>query len=110
MYFMEGLTTFEQYAIWGVLAVAILGLLYAIFLRWQILQEDKGTTKMQEVWSAIRDGANIYLNQQLRSILPLIALLTLALFFSVYIVPPTHEALERFSGMDENSVRLIVGL
>ena len=72
MYFMEGLTTFEQYAIWGVLAVSILGLFYAIFLRYQILQEDKGTTRMQEVWSAIRDGANIYLNQQLRSILPLI--------------------------------------
>jgi K(+)-stimulated pyrophosphate-energized sodium pump len=110
MYFMEGLTTFEQYAIWGVLGVAILGLLYAVFLRVQILQEDKGTAKMQEVWNAIRDGANIYLNQQLRSILPLIALLTLALFFSVYIVPPTGEAMERFSGMDESSVRLIVGL
>jgi K(+)-stimulated pyrophosphate-energized sodium pump len=49
---------------------------------------------MQEVWDAIRIGADSYLSQQLRTILPLIALLTVALFFSVYIVPPTLEARE----------------
>jgi len=89
---MYGLTTFEQIAIWSVLAVAILGLLYAIFLRSQIMKEDKGTSKMQEVWNAIREGADAYLRSQLRTILPLIAVLTIALFGSVYIVPPTPEA------------------
>jgi K(+)-stimulated pyrophosphate-energized sodium pump len=107
---MQGLSSFEQIAIWSVLGVAILGLLYAIFLRSQILREDKGTPKMQEVWGAIRDGADAYLRRQLSSILPLIAVLTVALFLSVYIVPPTPEALERFEGMDEGSVRLIIGL
>jgi K(+)-stimulated pyrophosphate-energized sodium pump len=87
-----GLTTFEQVAIWSVLGVAILGLLYAVFLRSQILKEDKGTPKMLEVWNAIREGADAYLRRQLRSILPLIAVLTVALFASVYIVPPTSEA------------------
>jgi K(+)-stimulated pyrophosphate-energized sodium pump len=91
---MFGLNTFEQIAIWSVLGIAILGLLYAIFLRYQILREDKGTAKMQEVWNAIREGADAYLKRQLRSILPLIAVLTLALFASVYIVPPTPEASE----------------
>ena len=52
---------------------------------------------MQEVWGAIRDGADAYLRRQLRSILPLIVVLTIALFLSVYIVPPSPEALERFS-------------
>lgn len=89
---MFGLNTFEQLAIWSVLAVAIIGLLYAVFLRSQILREDKGTPKMIEVWNAIREGADAYLRRQLRSILPLIAILTLALFASVYIVPPTPEA------------------
>jgi K(+)-stimulated pyrophosphate-energized sodium pump len=107
---MYGLTTFEQIAIWGVLGVAILGLLYALFLRNQILREDKGSQKMQEVWGAIRDGADAYLRRQLVSILPLIAILTIALFFSVYIVPPTEEALQRFEGMDPDQVRLIIGL
>ena len=77
---MFGLSTFEQIMIWSVLGVAILGLLYAIFLRYQVLKEDKGTIKMQEVWNAIRTGADAYLNRQLKSILPLILLLTIALF------------------------------
>jgi K(+)-stimulated pyrophosphate-energized sodium pump len=110
MYAMHGLTTFEAIAIWAVFGIAILGLLYAIFLRSQIMREDKGTEKMQEVWGAIRDGADAYLRQQLKSILPLIAILTVALFFSVYIVPPTPEALDRFEGMGESQVRLIIGL
>lgn len=110
MYQMHGLTSFETVAIWAVFGVAILGLLYAIFLRREIMREDKGTEKMQEVWGAIRDGADAYLRQQLRSILPLIGVLTVALFFSVYIVPPTPEALERFEGMSDDQIRLWIGL
>jgi K(+)-stimulated pyrophosphate-energized sodium pump len=106
---MQGLTTFEQFAIYAVLGVAILGLLYALFLRSQILREDKGSGKMQEVWGAIRDGADSYLKRQLRSILPLIVVLTVALFLSVYIVPPTPEAMERFAGQSVETVRLILG-
>ena len=107
---MQGLTTFEQMAIYGVLAVSLLGLLYALFLRSQILREDRGSSRMQEVWQAIREGAEAYLRRQLRSILPLIALLTLALFLSVYIVPPSPEAIERFSSLTSDEVRLVVGL
>ena len=106
---MQGLTLFEQIAVWSVLVIAVFGLLYAWLLRRQILREDKGSAKMQEVWGAIREGADAYLAQQLRSILPLIAILTVALFFSVYIVPPSPEATQRFSGMDEGQVRLIIG-
>ena len=110
MYAMQGLTSLEEIAIWAVFGVAILGLLYAVFLRSQILREDKGTEKMQEVWNAIKDGADAYLKRQLRSILPLIGILTVALFFSVYIVPPSPEALERFEGVPAETVRLWIGL
>ena len=105
-----GLTSLETTAIWAVFGIALLGLAYAVFLRSQILREDKGTEKMQEVWNAIKDGADAYLRRQLRSILPLIAILTVALFFSVYIVPPSPEALERFEGVDPNTVRLWIGI
>lgn len=91
---MFGLTPFEQVAIWSVLGIAILGLLYAAFLRRQILREDKGTARMQEVWNAIREGADAYLRRQLRSIIPLIVVLTVALFASVFVVAPTPEASE----------------
>ncbi len=107
---MQGLSALEQAAVYAVLVVAILGLLYALFLRRQILQEDKGSAKMQEVWNAIREGADAYLRRQLKSILPLILALTLALFLSVYIVPPTPEALERFHMLSSDQVRLVVGL
>jgi K(+)-stimulated pyrophosphate-energized sodium pump len=109
MYAMQGLQPFEAIAIWGVFGIAIVGLLYAVFLRSQILREDNGTEKMQEVWNAIKDGANAYLQKQLRSILPLIAVLTVVLFFSVYIVPPSPEALERFQNASPDQVRLIIG-
>lgn len=89
---MYGLDTFEQIAIWSVMGIAILGLLYAVFLRYQVLKEDKGTRAMQDVWNAIREGANAYLRRQLITILPLILVLTIALFASIYIVPPTPEA------------------
>ena len=107
---MSDLNQFEQIAIYTVLGVAILGLLYAIFLRSQILREDKGTAKMQEVWGWIKEGANAYLGKQLRSILPLIGVLTIALFFSVYIVNPTKEATEHFAGASPDQVKLYIGL
>ncbi|GMV32728.1 MAG: K(+)-insensitive pyrophosphate-energized proton pump [Chloroflexota bacterium] len=90
--FTMGLSSIEQIAIWAVFGVAWLGLGYAVFLRSQILGEDKGTPKMQEVWGAIKSGANAYLTKQFWSILPLIGVLTIALFLSVYVVPPSPEA------------------
>ena len=108
--FVMGLTQLETAAIWGVFVVALLGLAYAVFLRSQVLREDKGTPQMQEVWNAIKDGADAYLRKQLRSILPMIGILTIALFLSVYIVPPSPEALERFEGASEDAVRLWIGI
>ena len=109
--FLEmNLTSFEVMAVWLVMGVSFLGLIYALFLRRQILAEDKGTEKMQEVWEAIRQGANAYLTRQLRTILPFIAVLTVALFLSVYIVPPTEFSLEVFAGYSEDTIRLIVGI
>ena len=110
MYYMQGLQDFEAVAIWVVFGIAIIGLLYAVFLRNQILREDKGTEKMQEVWNAIKDGANAYLQKQFRSILPLIAVLTVALFLSVYVVPPSPEAQERFQGMTDAQLQFWIGI
>src|SRR4030066_431708 len=107
---MQGLTPFERTAVYSVLGIAVLGLLYAVFLRAQTLREPKGTPRMLEVWNAIRQGADTYLRRQLRSILPLIIVLTAALFLSVYIVPPSPEALELFPGLSPEGVRLAIGV
>lgn len=110
MNYMQGIQPFEEVAIWVVFGIAIIGLLYAVFLRNQILREDKGTEKMQEVWNAIKDGANAYLQKQFRSILPLIAVLTVALFLSVYVVPPSPEAQERFQGLNDAQLQFWIGI
>jgi len=111
-------TLFESVAIWVVLCIAFLGLVYALVLRKQVMRSDKGTDKMQEVWNAIREGANAYLKRQLKSILPLIIVFTVVLFLSVYIVPPSDEAMSRFKDATQSmsqdqaqsTVRLIVGI
>ena len=92
----HGLNGFEQIAVLSVVFIAFISLIYAWFLRKTVLKKDKGTAKMQEVWNAIRVGADSYLNSQLKTILPAIGLLTVALFLSVYVVPPSAEALEEF--------------
>lgn len=106
-YGIASLRPLEQYALFGVLFTAVLGLLYAWFLRREVLNEDCGTPAMLSVWTAIKDGANAYLKRQLRTILPLIVLLTVALFFSVWIVPVSHDAAERFAGLSPDRIKLI---
>ncbi len=101
-------TPFEQIAVLSVLVVALLSLLYAWLLRNTVLRKDKGTEKMQEVWDAIRQGADGYLQRQLKTILPAIALLTIALFLSVVVVEPSLEAKNEFGHLGETNVMLIV--
>ena len=103
-------TSFEVISIWVVLLISIAGLAYAMMLRKQIMAKDKGTAKMQEVWNAIREGADAYLGRQLKTILPLIAVLMVVLFLSVYVVPPSAEAMERFTGQSPDQVRVIIGI
>ena len=105
---MIATTTFEAIALWSVLGIALLGLAYALFLRRNVLREDRGTPKMLEVWEAIKQGANAYLTRQLRTILPLIAVLTVALFFSVAVVPPSPDAMERFPSLSDAQVKLVI--
>ena len=70
----------ERYALFAVLGVAVLGLLYAGMLVKQVLRADQGTPRMQEIARAVREGANAYLAAQFRKIGPLIILITVALF------------------------------
>jgi K(+)-stimulated pyrophosphate-energized sodium pump len=104
----HGLNDFEQVVVIGVLVTAFVALLYAWVLRGRVLRKDKGTPKMQEVWNAIKIGAHSYLNRQLRTILPLIGLLAVALFFSVYVVPPSDAAMREF-GASKAHITVAVG-
>jgi K(+)-stimulated pyrophosphate-energized sodium pump len=103
----HGLNSFEQIAIVGVMITAFISLWYAWMLRKVVLKKDKGTPKMQEIWNAIRIGADSYLKTQLRKILPIIGGLTVALFLSVYVVPASREAVAEFGA---KSAQIIVAI
>ena len=103
----HGLNSFEQIVILSVLVVAFISLLYAWLLRGSVLKKDKGSEKMQEVWEAIKVGANSYLQKQLKTILPAVGILFVALFLSVYVVPPSAEALTEFPAPQYNAQFII---
>jgi K(+)-stimulated pyrophosphate-energized sodium pump len=90
------LTPFETAAIYAVLVVAVLSLVYAYMLYRNVMAESKGTEAMIRVWTAVKEGADAYLGQQLRIILPFIAILVIALFGSVWIAKPTPEAMDMY--------------
>jgi len=106
----HGLNNFEQIAVVLVLVAAFISLAYASWLRRTVLKKDKGTAKMQEVWNAIRIGADSYLGRQLRTILPLIGVLTLVMFFSVYVVPPSLEAQQEFKALGDQGTKLVIAI
>jgi K(+)-stimulated pyrophosphate-energized sodium pump len=103
----HGLGNFEQIAVVCVLLVAFISLLYAWLLRGTVVKKDKGTPKMQEVWNGIRIGANSYLGRQLNTILPVIGVLAVVLFFSVYVVPPSAAAIFEFH--DRAQITVAIG-
>lgn len=100
---LQQMTTVQLYAVLATIAVAILGIAYAFVLRAQILSQDKGTERMQEVWNFIKTGANAYLSRQFRAISIMIGVLTIVLGASVLLVRPTREAVEYF-GSEQNAV------
>jgi len=75
-------TAFEKYALIAVVLTAILGLLYAVFLTRQIMREPEGNERMRHIANAIRKGGNAYLMRQFRTILLLIFLLAVFVFFT----------------------------
>ncbi len=83
---------FEWFMVWSVFGTAIIALIYAALLARQILSKPKGNESMQQIWRDIKTGANAYLSTQMRTIAIMIVVLTVAMFFSVYIVQPTPEA------------------
>ncbi|MBI3324536.1 MAG: sodium/proton-translocating pyrophosphatase, partial [Candidatus Omnitrophica bacterium] len=75
-------TVWEQVALWGVLGIALLGLLYAGFLTGEMLGQETGTEQMRRISRAIRIGANAYLNRQFRAIGLLVFILAGLLYFT----------------------------
>ncbi len=93
---MSELTSLEHGLLWSVIVVAFLGLAYAYWLWKDTMARDKGSKEMQSVWESIREGADAYLKRQLKTVLPILIILVVLLFLSVYVVEPSLEAKDLF--------------
>ena len=107
--FMD-LGLFEQLVLIGVVIVAILSFIYSWWLRQDVMSHDTGTEEMKEVWSAIKEGSDAYLQKQLRTILPIVILLTGALFLSVYLIHTSEGAQHELAAYDEATKTLIIAV
>ncbi|TFG29104.1 sodium-translocating pyrophosphatase [Candidatus Thorarchaeota archaeon] len=117
--FLQDMSLLEQIMILIVVAAAFVSLAYAWWLRKGVLAQPRGTEQMQKVWNGIREGALSYLDRQLRTIIPILIVLSFLLFFTVYITVPEAGTLELF-GIDPtdpnatpvalNTARILVGL
>lgn len=54
--------------LWVIVACGALALAYAAYTIQVVMKSDAGNTRMQEIASAIREGAQAYLNRQYRTI------------------------------------------
>lgn len=66
----------DQYAI----GISIISILFALFLSWRITKASKGSEKMEEIASAIREGAGAFLKRQYRTIAIVALVLTILLY------------------------------
>lgn len=82
---LRNATLFEQVGLIVVLFISIAALLYAWFLAREVLREDPGTQRMQEISNAIRTGAIAYLNKQMQVVIPLSLVLAVVLFFTAHL-------------------------
>ncbi|UCG04629.1 MAG: sodium-translocating pyrophosphatase [Candidatus Heimdallarchaeota archaeon] len=101
---------FEKSILIGVVIVAIVSFIYSWLLRQDVMKQDTGTEEMKEVWSAIKEGADAYLSKQLKTILPIVVLLTGALFLSVYLIHTSEAANYELAAYDETTRTLILAI
>ncbi|HEU4338536.1 MAG TPA: sodium/proton-translocating pyrophosphatase [Planctomycetota bacterium] len=72
----------ERTMLWLVFLTALAALVYAWMLVGQVKRADTGTDKMKFVADATREGANAYMAQQGKRLVPLMVIVTLILFFT----------------------------
>jgi K(+)-stimulated pyrophosphate-energized sodium pump len=73
--------SFENTSLWVIFVVSLLALVFAAYLRREVLAAPEGTEKMKTIARAIQEGAKAYLNRQFRTLGVFLGILTVALFF-----------------------------
>src|SRR6476660_2587561 len=97
----------EKAALWVILGISIVALLFAWYLVREVLSAPEGTPKMREIAQAIQEGAKAYLSRQFRTLAVFLAVLTVALFF--LLPAPANAAHSEFSIKFGRSIAFVLG-
>jgi K(+)-stimulated pyrophosphate-energized sodium pump len=97
----------EKIALWIILGISIIALLFAWYLVREVLAAPEGTPKMKEIAQAIQEGAKAYLSRQFRTLAIFLAVLTVALFFVLPV--PANAEHSAFSLRFGRSIAFILG-
>jgi K(+)-stimulated pyrophosphate-energized sodium pump len=97
----------EKAALWVILGISIVALLFAWYLVREVLSAPEGTPKMREIAQAIQEGAKAYLSRQFRTLAVFLVVLTVALFF--LLPAPANAEHSAFSIKFGRSLAFILG-
>ncbi len=76
-----------------ILGISVIGLLFAYYLTRNVLKRDTGTSKMQEISNAIKEGAEAFLRRQNRTIVYLAFALAAFIYimYAFFRTPTEHD-------------------
>ena len=81
--------SFEKNALWVILGISVLALVFAYYLVREVLAASEGTESMRAIARAIQEGASAYLRRQFSTLGIFLIALTVVLFF---VLPVSQDA------------------
>ena len=81
--------SFEKNALWVILGISVLALVFAYYLVREVLAASEGTESMRAIARAIQEGASAYLRRQFSTLGIFLVALTVVLFF---VLPVSQDA------------------
>jgi K(+)-stimulated pyrophosphate-energized sodium pump len=99
--------SFETNALWVILVVSLVALVFAYYLVREVLAAPEGTPKMREIATAIQVGAKAYLSRQFRTVAVFMAIITVLLFFALPV--PEDAAHSEFALRFGRSIAFLLG-
>ena len=99
--------SFDNTALWVILGISLVALVFAYFLVREVLAASEGTDTMKEIAKAIQEGASAYLSRQFRTLAVFVVLIGVALFF---VLPVPEDAIHSdFAIRFGRSIAFILG-
>jgi K(+)-stimulated pyrophosphate-energized sodium pump len=99
--------SFETNALWVILVISLVALVFAYYLVREVLAAPEGTPKMREIATAIQVGAKAYLRRQFRTVAVFMAIITVLLFFALPV--PEDAAHSEFALRFGRSIAFLLG-